>query len=82
MTRDVPSDFSPGGGAASGSMSPMIAGVTFDHVAVAASDRTVLNQRYAGDLGVRYLIEGATAGLYATLMSCCLLYTSPSPRDS
>jgi methylmalonyl-CoA/ethylmalonyl-CoA epimerase len=48
----------------------MIAGVAFDHVAVAAPDRSVLNRRYAGDLGVRYVVEGATAGLYATLLRC------------
>jgi catechol 2,3-dioxygenase-like lactoylglutathione lyase family enzyme len=40
----------------------------FDHLALAAPDRSELNRRYAGDLGARFVTNGATAGLYATIV--------------
>jgi methylmalonyl-CoA/ethylmalonyl-CoA epimerase len=46
----------------------MIEGVVFDHLAVAAADKTDLVGRYAGDLGARFVVEGGTAGLQATIV--------------
>ena len=46
----------------------MIAGVVFDHLAVAGPSRDTLLQRYAGDLGAGFVVEGPTAGLRATIV--------------
>jgi methylmalonyl-CoA/ethylmalonyl-CoA epimerase len=46
----------------------MIAGVVFDHLAVAGPSREALLQRYAGDLGAGFVVEGPTAGLRATIV--------------
>jgi len=46
----------------------MIAGVVFDHLAVAGPSRETLLQRYAGDLGAGFVVEGPTAGLRATIV--------------
>jgi methylmalonyl-CoA/ethylmalonyl-CoA epimerase len=46
----------------------VIDGVDFDHFAVAAANRSDLNRRYAGDFGATFLTNGATAGLYATIV--------------
>ena len=46
----------------------MIAGIDFDHLAVAAARRSDLERRYAGELGATYVTSGQTAGLYATIV--------------
>jgi methylmalonyl-CoA/ethylmalonyl-CoA epimerase len=46
----------------------VIGGVELDHLAVAASRRSDLERRYAGDLGATYVVSGQTAGLYATIV--------------
>lgn len=46
----------------------MIAGVDFDHAALAAHQRRDLDERYVRDFGATYVTSGATAGLYATIV--------------